>query len=244
MSREAGFLCDPKELWDAEEKHRKEICRLGQLMYEHGLIVANEGNLSLRLSAEHILITPSGKCKGLLAPEELLVITLAGEIVCGEGQPSSETSMHIMFYRSRPDIHAICHAHPPTATGFAAAGKALEDAVLPEVIVGLGKVPLAPYATPGTREVCIALESLIQCHDAILLRNHGVVTCGGSLQEAYFRLETVEHFARIMLVAKILGGPLRLPHTEVEKLIQMRGTPAGPASLGKRPSHIPTQEFL
>jgi L-fuculose-phosphate aldolase len=131
-------------------------------------------------------------------------------------------SMHIMCYRSRPDVQAICHAHPPTATGFAAAGKALEDAVLPEVIVGLGKVPLAPYATPGTREVCTALESLIPFHDAILLRNHGVVTCGGNLQEAYFRLETVEQFARIMFVAKALGGPLQLPHSEVEKLIQMR----------------------
>jgi L-fuculose-phosphate aldolase len=226
MSRQAGFVCDTKELRVAEDKHRKEMCRLGQLMYQRGLIVANEGNLSLRLSAEHILITPSGKCKGLLVPAELVVINFAGEIVCGEGQPSSETSMHIMFYRSRPDIQAICHAHPPTATGFAAAGKALEEGVLPEVIVGLGKVPLAPYATPGTREVCIALESLISCHDAILLRNHGVVTCGGSLQEAYFRLETVEQFSRIMLVAKVLGGPLKLPYTEVEKLIQMRGTRA------------------
>jgi len=175
-----------------EENHRNQICRVGQWMYQRGLIVAGEGNLSVRLSSERILITPAGACKGMLAPEDLLVVDSEGAIVSGRGQPSSEMRMHLAFYRVRPDVQAVCHAHPPEATGFAAAGRALEEAVLPEVIVGLGKIPLAPYATPGTREVCVALEPLIPCYDAILLQNHGAVTCGRDLQTAYFRLETVE----------------------------------------------------
>ena len=127
--------------------------------------------------------------------------------------------MHLLFYRSRPDVHAICHAHPPTATGFAAAGRALEAPVLPEIIVGLGKIPLASYGTPGTWEVCAGLEPLVQNHDAILLENHGVVTCGPDLETAFQHMETVEQFAKVMLTAELLGGPHLLPRAEVQKLV-------------------------
>jgi L-fuculose-phosphate aldolase len=140
--------------------------------------------------------------------------------------------MHLAFYRMRSDVQAVCHAHPPEATGFAVAGRALDEAVLPEVIVALGKIPLAPYATPGTREVCLVLEPLIPRHDAILLQNHGTVTCGRDLQTAYFRLETVEQFARILLAAHALGGPHRLLHAEMQKLDATRardGTLIAPA---------------
>jgi L-fuculose-phosphate aldolase len=215
-----------------EANVRNQICRVGQWMYQRGLIVAGEGNLSVRLSAERILITPASACKGMLAPEDLLVVDPEGAILSEQGQPSSEMQMHLAFYRLRPDVQAVCHAHPPEATGFAAAGRALEEAVLPEVIVTLGKIPLAPYATPGTREVCLALEPLIPCHDAILLQNHGVVTCGPDLRTAYFRLETVEQFARIMLTAQALGGPHLLPRAEMQKLIPARardGTLIAPA---------------
>jgi len=206
----------------SEDKYWNEICRVGRWMYERGLAVAGEGNLSVRLGADRILITPAGACKGMLAPEDLLVIDPEGEVVSGKGQPSSETPMHLLFYRVRPDAHAVCHAHPPTATGFAAAGRALEEAVLPEVIVNLGKIPLAPYGTPGTWEVCAALERLVERHDAILVENHGVVTCGPDLRTAYFRMETVEQFARVMFAAEALGGPHLLPRSEVQKLIEAR----------------------
>ncbi|MGC1966109.1 MAG: class II aldolase/adducin family protein, partial [Candidatus Acidiferrales bacterium] len=133
--------------------------------------------------------------------------------------PSSELQMHLLYYRLRPDVRAVCHAHPPTATGFAAAGRALEETVLPEVVTTLGNVPLAPYGTPGTWELCERIESLVPSHDAILLENHGVVTCGPDLITAFQHMETVEHFARVMLTAESLGGPRLLTRTDVQKLM-------------------------
>jgi L-fuculose-phosphate aldolase len=207
---------------DNEIRERKAICRVGRWMYAKGYVVANEGNLSVRLEQDRILVTPAGVCKGRLSSKDLLVTDLNGEIVSGTGRPSSEMMMHLLYYRSRPDVRAICHAHPPTATGFAAAGRALEEAVLPEVIVCLGRIPLAPYATPGTWELCASLEPLVPNYDAILLENHGVVTCGQDLGAAYQRMEIVEQFARVMLTAESLGGPRLLPRNEVQKLIAAR----------------------
>ncbi|HKM91524.1 MAG TPA: class II aldolase/adducin family protein [Candidatus Acidoferrales bacterium] len=207
---------------NTESDSRREICAVGRWMYERSFVVASQGNLSVRLSADRILMTPSGACKGRLSPEDLLVTDLGGAVIRGSGRPSSEMQMHLLYYRSRPDVHAICHAHPPTATGFAASGRALDQAVLPEVVVCLGKIPLAPYGTPGTRELCAGLEPLVPFHDAILLENHGVVTCGENLATAYSRLELVEQFARIMLTAECVGGPRLLPRAEVQKLIAAR----------------------
>lgn len=205
-----------------ERHHRRQICRVGRWMYSRGYVVASEGNLSVRLADDRILVTPSGACKGRLKLETLLVTDLSGEVVCGTGRPSSELLMHLLFYRSRPDVNAICHAHPPTATGFATAGRALEEPVLPEVVVDLGKIPLARYGTPGTWDLCAGLEPLVNDHDAILLENHGVVTCGPDLSTAFQRMETVEQFARVMLTAELLGGPHLLSRIEVQKLIVAR----------------------
>ena len=205
-----------------EMELRRQICAIGQRMYTRGLVVAAEGNLSARLDTERILVTPAGCCKGDLAPEDLLIIDLNGKTLGGSQRPSSEMQMHLLYYRSRSDVRAICHAHPPTATGFATAGRALEEAVLPEVVVCLGKIPLAPYGTPGTWELCAGLEPLVHHYDAILLENHGVVTCGPDLVTAFQRMETVEHFARVMLTAEALGGPHLLPRTEVQKLVAAR----------------------
>jgi L-fuculose-phosphate aldolase len=205
-----------------EQEIRREICKVGRWMYKRGFVVASEGNLSVRLAEDRILVTRSGVCKGRMAPEDLLLANLDGAIVSGTARPSSEMEMHLLYYRSRPDVRAICHAHPPTATGFAASGRALEEAVLPEVIVCLGRIPLAPYGTPGTEELCAGLQPLVSVHDAILLENHGVVTCGQDLATAYFRLEMVEQFARIMLTAEAVGGPRLLPRAEVQKLIASR----------------------
>jgi L-fuculose-phosphate aldolase len=212
---------EPGQL-ETEDELRRQICRTGHEMYAHGLVVACEGNLSVRLDRNQILVTPACARKGQMEPENLLVTDLNGEVLRGAGRPSTELQMHLQFYRLRPDVRAVCHAHPPTATGFAAAGRALEDAVLPEVIIGLGKVPLAPYGTPGTWELCAGLEHLAKNYDAILLENHGVVTCGQNLDTAYQRLEIVERFAKILLVAEALGGPHLLPPAEVQKLIAAR----------------------
>jgi L-fuculose-phosphate aldolase len=208
--------------WALERDLRRQICKTGRRMYERGLVVACEGNLSARLHSNRILVTPAGACKGRLTAADLLVTDSSGTVLCGTGQPSSEIQMHLLFYRLRLDVQAVCHAHPPTATGFAAAGRDLEEAVLPEVVVGLGKIPLAPYGTPGTWELCAGLESLATKHDAILLANHGVVTCGHTVDVAYHRMETVEQFARIMLIAESLGGPHLLSKAQVQKLIAAR----------------------
>jgi L-fuculose-phosphate aldolase len=191
-------------------------------MYQRGYVVACQGNLSVRLGAEQILITPAGACKGDLAPKDLLVIDSSGAVVCGTSRPSSEMQMHLLHYRLRPDVRAVCHAHPPTATGFASAGRALEEAVVPEVVISLGRIPLAAYGTPGTHEVCSGLEGLVPKHNAILLENHGVVTSGKDLATAYYRMETVEQFAQILLAAETLGGPHLLLRLEVQKLIAAR----------------------
>ncbi len=207
---------------ETERRHRAQLCQIGDRMYQRGYVVACEGNLSVRLDAHRILITPSGVCKGELTPGDLLVTDLNGTVMSGTGRPSSEMQMHLLYYRSRPDIRAICHAHPPTATAFAVVGRPLEEEILPEVVTSLGKVPLAPYGTPGTGEVCAGLEPLVPKYDAILLENHGVVTCGPDLTVAYQRLETVEQFAKILLNAELLGRPHLLTRAAVQKLIVAR----------------------
>jgi L-fuculose-phosphate aldolase len=203
---------------EADMKYRREICKVGRWMYRKGFVVASEGNLSVRLDVDRILVTPAGACKGRLLPHELIITDLQGTVVAGTGQPSSELQMHLLCYRLRPLVRAVCHAHPPTATGFAAAGRALEEAVLPEVVSMLGKIPLAPYGTPGTKELCAGLEPLVPSYDAMLLENHGVVTCGEDLITAYQHMETVEHFAQVMLVAESLGGARLLTHAQIQKL--------------------------
>ena len=223
-----------------EKQRRRLICRIGRWMYNKGYVVANEGNLSVRLDEDRILVTPAGTCKGRLKLEQLLVTDLTGEVICGTGSPSSEIQMHLLYYRSRHDVRAVCHAHPSTATGFAVAGRALEQPVLPEVVVGLGKIPLAPYGTPGTWELCAGLEPLVKNHDAILLENHGVVTCGSDLLTAYQRMETVEQFAKVMLTAELLGGPHLLQRADVRKLIaaKPRGGPTPPPESFELPLRV------
>jgi L-fuculose-phosphate aldolase len=218
VTRELAIMVGRGKPIESDVKYRREICKVGRWMYRQGFVVASEGNLSVRLDADRILVTPAGACKGRLLPHQLIVTDIQGTVVSGGGQPSSELQMHLLFYRLRPLARAVCHAHPPTATGFAAAGRALEEAVLPEVVSVLGKIPLAPYGTPGTREVCGGLEPLVPSYDAILLENHGLVTCGEDLVTAYQHMETVEHFARIMLVAQSLGGARSLTHAQIQKL--------------------------
>lgn len=157
-----------------------------------------------------------------MAPDDMVVTDLKGNKLNGHRSPSSELAMHLLIYRLRPDINAICHAHPPTATGYAAAGLPLNRAILAELVVSLGCIPVARYGTPGTPELTDAIEPLVQGHDAILMANHGVVTYGPDLLTAFFRMETTEHFARVALVTELLGKQVLLSGKDVEKLLAAR----------------------
>jgi L-fuculose-phosphate aldolase len=183
-------------------------------MYERANIVASDGNLSVRLDSQRILTTPTCMNKGMLTPSDLVVIDLEGRHLSGERKASSELAMHLLFYKMRPDVMAICHAHPPTATGFAVSGRALDQALLPEVLV--------KYGTPGTPELSAAIEPYVMHYDALLLANHGAVTCGPDLLTAFFRMETIEHFAKITMAAEKVGSPRLLSSREVAKLMAAR----------------------
>jgi L-fuculose-phosphate aldolase len=205
-----------------EERCRREICNVGRWLYERGHIVACEGNISVRLDADRILTTPTCMNKGMMSPQDLVIMDMEGRHLQGDRKISSEAAMHLLFYRMRPDVNAVCHAHPPTATGFAAAGLALDEALLPEVVVSLGMIPLVRYATPGTPDLSTVIEPYVPHYDALLLANHGAVTSGPDLETAFFRMETVEHFAKISMNARIVGEPQLLSTREVAKLMAAR----------------------
>ena len=157
-----------------------------------------------------------------MTPDDLVITDLEGQKLAGRRNPSSELAMHLLIYRRRPDIHSVCHAHPPVATGYAAAGIPLNKAILAELVLSLGCIPVAQYGTPGTTELTEAIEPLVQSYDAILMANHGVVTCGADLLTAFFRMETTEHFARVALVSELLGKQVLLSGGDVEKLLAAR----------------------
>ena len=205
-----------------ERKHREDIVRLGRCLYERGFVAAMDGNLSVRLGEDRLLITPTCMCKGMMEPEDLVIVDLDGRKIEGRRNVSSEFEMHLLIYRMRPDVEGIVHAHPPTATGFAAAGVSLEEPLISEVVLTLGAVPLAKYACPGTRELSDSLRPLVPGHQAILMANHGVVTYGDDLEQAFMHMETVEHFAKIALVTRTLGHPQTIAPEEVRKLEAIR----------------------
>jgi len=200
---------------------RQEICRIGRMLHGRGFVAGTDGNISVRLSHDLVLCTPTSLCKGMMDPEDLVIVDLDGHQRNGTRHPSSELAMHLLFYSMRPEITAVVHAHPPTATGFAAAGISLEEALVAEVVTALGKIPLASYGMPGTHELSDALRPLIPHHDAILMAHHGVVTCGHSLLRAYMNMECVEHYARVAFVARQLGAQ-PLPEAEVRRLLEAR----------------------
>ena len=205
-----------------EQEHRRDICAVGRWIHERGYAASTDGNVSVRLGADRILTSPTCISKGMMNPEDLVITDLEGRRVSGSRNASSELAMHLLIYRLRPDVNSVCHAHPPVATGYAAAGIALDKPILCELVIGLGSVPVARYGTPGTSELTEALEPLVQGHDAILMANHGVVTYGPYLLTAFLRMETAEHFARVALVTELLGKQKVLSHSDVEKLLAAR----------------------
>lgn len=205
-----------------EQDHREDLVRVCRMVYEKGWVAMNDGNVSTRLDEDRILCTPTAISKRVVEQDDLIVCDMAGNKLEGRGGPTSEIEMHITVYSLRPDVYSVLHAHPPVATGFAVAGRALDKALLPEVIIQLGAVPLAAYGLPGTSALSEGMRRFIPHYDALLLENHGCTSYGRDVSEAFFRMEMVEHFARITLVAEMLGGARPLAREEVEKLFAAR----------------------
>ena len=208
----------------SEEARRADIVEVGRRLHQRGYVASNDGNISVRLDAERLLTTPKGVSKGFMSPDMLVITDYEGRKLAGARDPSSELLMHLAVYRRRPDVTAVVHAHPPVATGFAVAGIPLDRAVLAEVVTTLGSIPIAEYGTPSTQELADAVDGRIAAHDGLLLANHGAITVADELMRAYYKMETIEHFARISVVARILGRERLLSREEVDRLQALRGT--------------------
>lgn len=205
------------------QTEREQLCEIGRRCWQKGWTAANDGNFSLRLEENVFLVTPSGVSKGFLTPELLLLTDSAGRKL-GEwgGVPSSELMLHLRCYARRPDVRAVVHVHPPVGTAFAAARIPLDAPILSEVLMSLGDIPVAPYGTPGTAELPDSVVPYLAEHNALLLANHGALTLGATLLQAYERMETLEHTAKIFLYARLLGGGVPLTEEQIAPLIRRR----------------------
>jgi L-fuculose-phosphate aldolase len=204
-----------------EQAARKLICEVGKLLYERSYVVASDGNVSIRLDENTVLATPTMTCKGRMTEDCLALTDMDGKPLTDK-KASSELAMHLLIYKMRPDIKAVCHAHPPHGTAFAVAGLAIDKPILSEVILTLGCVPLTDYGTPSTDELTESMKPYVEHHNALLMANHGAVAYGEDLWQAWDRLETLEHTAKIAILAKALGGANDLPQDAIEKLINIR----------------------
>src|SRR5438045_7298036 len=204
-----------------EQTARREIVRVGKLMYERSYVVSSDGNVSVRLDDGRIVATPTQTCKGRMTEDSLAVTDSEGKAL-NERRASSELAMHLLIYREREDVRAVCHAHPPHGSAFAVAGPASDQPILSEVILTLGCVPLAEYGTPSTDELTNAMRPLVKHHNALLMANHGAVAYGSDLWQAFDRLETLEHTAKIAILSRVLGGSRNLSPGAIGKLINVR----------------------
>lgn len=209
-----------------EEKAAREwICEVGRRLYLRNFVAANDGNISVRLSDGSILATPTNVSKGYMDEEMLVKLNLDGSLISTGSKPSSEIKMHLRVYKENEQVCGIVHAHPPVATAFAIAGIQLDQPTSPEAVVNLGVIPIAPYATPGTEDVAHSIAPFCKTHAAVLLANHGALTWGRDLTEAYFRMESLEHVANMTMIANfVLGRVNVLSQNQVNKLSALRET--------------------
>jgi L-fuculose-phosphate aldolase len=203
-----------------EKQAREELVEVSRLCYSRGYISGTEGNFSIRLADNLILTTPAGSCKGRLSCDDLVLTDINGNSL-SDLKPSTELKMHLVAYHKRSDVRAVVHAHPTAAVGFTVAGVSLSQCVLPEVVCSLGHIPTAPYATPSTEEIPDSIREYVEKYDAVMLDHHGALTLGKDIFDAYYKLETVEHYAQTMLVAHVLGGPKPLLASQVQKLLNI-----------------------
>lgn len=210
----------------SDDQLRADICEIGRRLWLRGFVASNDGNISVRLGPDRLLMTPTSVSKGFMTPDMMVITDLDGTLLSGAPgrRPSSEILMHLVAYRERPDVGSVVHAHPPLSTGFAVAGMPLDRAVLAEVVTTLGSIPIADYGTPSTTELADAVRPYVRSHDGLLLANHGALALGKDLFSAYYKMETIEHFAKISLVARQLGRENLLSREEVARLQDLRGT--------------------
>lgn len=207
-----------------EQQIRDQICDICHKMWQLGWVAANDGNVSVRLPDGNFLATPTGISKSFITPEKLVKLDAEGNILQAEAgyKPSSEIKMHLRCYRERPDVNGVVHAHPPTATGYAVAGIPMDGYTMIETVIAIGAIPLTPYGTPSTMEVPDAITPYLQEHDVLLLQNHGALTVGEDVLTAYYRMETLELFAKISLNAHLLGGAKEIPRDKIDTLMDLR----------------------
>jgi L-fuculose-phosphate aldolase len=207
-----------------EKDLRDEIVEIGRRVSDRFFVAANDGNISARLPDGSILVTPTGVSKGTMRARDLILVTPEGKVLdAAPGRrPSSETPMHLAAYRLRADVQAVVHAHPPVATGFSIAGQGLDAPILPEIVLTVGTVPLVPYGTPAGVDLQNVIEPFIPDHDSLLLANHGAVTFGDDLTQAFFRMESLELYARVLLVTRLLGSRHDFDLKEMGALMALR----------------------
>ncbi len=207
---------------NVERQLRRDLAKFSRWLSRIGFTPGTAGNLSLRLDARRLLVTPTGVSKGLIRPSDMVIVDLEGRLLAGSRKVTSEIDMHVAVYHVREDVGAVVHAHPPMATAFACSGRGLDQILCQEAVMTVGVVPLATYATTGTGEVAASLLPLLPDHDAILLENHGVVCCGQTLPDAFMKMETVEHLAHLTLVAHQLGSARPLRPEQIQQLRSAR----------------------
>lgn len=208
----------------SEHEIKKEICEIGKRIYDRGMVASNDGNISVKIGENEFLCTPTGVSKGFMTPEYICKVDNEGRVLQANPgyKPSSEIKMHMRVYKERPDVVSVVHAHPMYATGFAIAGIPLTQPIMPEAVITLGSVPIAEYGTPSTEEIPNAISKYLPYYDAVLLENHGALTYGDSLLNAYHKMESVEFYAQLLFISRQLGGPKELSEEQVKKLYGIR----------------------
>ena len=220
-----------------EYEIKKQICDIGKRIYNRNMVAANDGNISVKLSDNEFLCTPTGVSKGFMTPDYICKVDAKGNVIQANGKfkPSSEIKMHMRVYEKRPDVQAVVHAHPTYATSFAIAGIPLTQPIMPEAVIALGCVPIAEYGTPSTMEIPDAVEKYLPYFDAVLLANHGALSYSDSLLAAYHKMESLEFYAELLFKSKQLGTPIEFSQEQIEKLYEIRRQMGLP---GKHPANL------
>lgn len=220
-----------------EYEIKKMMCEVGRRVYNRGMVAANDGNFSVKLNDNEFLCTPTGVSKGFMTPDYICKVDAKGNLLQANGnfKPSSEIKMHMRVYEKRPDVGAVVHAHPSYATSFAIAGIPLTAPIMPEAVIALGCVPIAKYGTPSTMEIPDAVEEYLPYFDQVLLENHGALTWGPDLMNAYHKMESVEFYAELLYKSKMLGGPKEFDKEQIAKLYEIRRNMGLP---GKHPANL------
>lgn len=208
----------------SEYEVKKQICEIGKRIYMNGFVAANDGNISVRINEKEVLCTPTGVSKGYMTPDMICKVDIDGKTLAANApyKPSSEVKMHLRVYKERPDIKSVVHAHPPYGTSYAIAGIPLDKDLMPEAVIYLGDVPIVPYGTPSTTEIPDEVSKFLDRYDAVLLENHGALTYGADLMSAYFKMESLEFFAKLTHLSSQIGVAREIAKPQVDKLIQIR----------------------